>query len=157
MKLRPDNSSYHLKYICDILTGYFCQSLMKSLLQHIWKRLHKRLNALGTQEVSFTRPTSTVPPSTSRAGSPARSATLLTGRPRAAHTQKSQEVLSSSPTAGQGPRAAQKDCLTCTYICGVLYYIYYSKVHVVLGRHIWYVLVLKSGVYCGYSKPSYSK
>ena len=132
MKLWPDNTSHHLKDVYDILTGYFYQSLMKSLSQHIWKRLYK--NALKTQEISFTRLTSTVFPPTSKAGNPARSAILLTGRPRAAYTQESKEILSSPPTAGQGPRAAHSEAstspargarsakrLTCIYIYGILY------------------------------------
>ena len=110
--------SHHLKYIWyDILTGYFYQSLMKSLSQHIRERLCRRLNALGTQEVSFTRPTSTaqylLPP-------------VGQGTPRAAHGGVRKYCPVRRPQVGghaqrtlkpalprPGARSAKR--LTCTY------------------------------------------
>ena len=56
MKLWPDNTSHHLKYINDILIGYFYQSFMKSLSQHIWKKATRvRNNSAEYEDDQHTR------------------------------------------------------------------------------------------------------
>jgi len=56
MKLWPDNTSHHLKYIYDMLTGYFYQSFTKSLSQHIWKKATRvRNNSAEYEDDQHTR------------------------------------------------------------------------------------------------------
>ena len=116
--------------VYDILTGYFYQSLMKSLLQHICKRLYKRLNALKTQEVSFIRltllaqyflppvkqGTPRAAPSSSQAGRAQRMKesgnTVQSADRRSSRVRAQRSLRPALPRPGA--RSAKK--LTCIYI-----------------------------------------